>query len=91
MLSFVYFSVECPFYKFYGINCCPKLGAKLLDRIFHRWRQVFPAVNNAMHRFFDGSEHFLYRNFTVGSRHSTVASSSTEIAIVGRPVGSDDG
>jgi hypothetical protein len=28
-----------------------------------------------MHRFFDGSQHFLYCNFTVGSRHSAVASS----------------
>src|SRR5215475_1414175 len=26
-----------------------------------------------MHRFFDGSQHFLYCNFTVGYRHSTVA------------------
>src|SRR5215468_3596830 len=29
-VSFVYLSVECPFNKFYGINCRPKLGAKLL-------------------------------------------------------------
>src|SRR5262245_21601915 len=73
-VSFVYFSVECPFYKFYGINCRPKLGAKLLDRFFHRRRQVSPPVNNLTHRFFDGSQHFLYCNFTVGSRHSAVAS-----------------
>ena len=76
-VSFVYLSVECPFNKFYGINCRPKLGAKLLDRFFHRRRQVSPPVNNATHRFFDGSQHFLYRNFTVGSRHSAVASSSS--------------
>jgi hypothetical protein len=74
---FVYLSVECPFYKFDGINCRPKLGAKLLNRFFHRRRQVSPPVNNVTHRFFDGSEHFLYRNFTVGSRHSAVASSSS--------------
>src|SRR5215831_3771455 len=67
-VSFGYLSVECPFNKFYGINCCPKLGAKLLDRPFHRRRQVFPLVNNATQRFFDGSQHFLYCNFTVGSR-----------------------
>ena len=29
-VSFMYLSVECPFNKFYGINCRPKLGAKLL-------------------------------------------------------------
>jgi hypothetical protein len=33
-----------------------------------------------MHRFFDGSQHFLYRNFTVGSRHSTVASFFQQIS-----------
>jgi hypothetical protein len=75
-VSFVYLSVECPFNKFYGINCRPKLGAKLLDRFFHRRRQVSPPVDNLTHRFFDGSQHFLYCNFTVGSRHSAVASSS---------------
>jgi hypothetical protein len=40
---FVYFSVEGPFNKFYGINCRSKLGAKLLDRFFHRRRQVSPS------------------------------------------------
>jgi hypothetical protein len=30
-VSFVYLSVECPFYKFYGIDCRAKLGAKLLQ------------------------------------------------------------
>jgi hypothetical protein len=39
-VSFVYLSVECPFNKFYGINCRPKLGAKLLDRFFHRRRAI---------------------------------------------------
>src|SRR5258707_15687809 len=69
-ISFGCLSVECPFDKFYGINCRPKLGAKLLDRFFHGRRQVSPPVNNATHRFFDGSQHVLYCNFTVGSRHS---------------------
>src|SRR5262245_33349692 len=73
-VSFVYLSVECPFNKFYGINCRPKLDAKLLDRFFHRRRQVSPPVNNLTHRFFDGLQHFLYCNFTVGSRHSAVVS-----------------
>jgi hypothetical protein len=80
-VSFVYLSVECPFNKFYGINCRPKLGAKLLDRFFHRRRQVSPPVNNLTHRFFDGSHHFLYRNFTVGSRHSAVASSPVPMSL----------
>ena len=33
-LIFGYLPVECPFDKFDGINCRPKLGAKLLDRFF---------------------------------------------------------
>src|SRR5215470_18681686 len=70
-------SVECPFNKFYGINCRPKLGAKLLDRFFHRRRQVSPPANNLTHRFFDGSQHVLCCNFTVGSRHSVLASYSS--------------
>ena len=36
VVSFVYLSVECPLDKFYGINCRPKLDAKLLDRFSHR-------------------------------------------------------
>ena len=72
---FRYSPIERFFYKFYGINCCPKLGTKLLDRFFHRRRQVAPPVNRLTHRFFDGSQHFLYCNFTVGSRHSAVAPS----------------
>ena len=54
------FACRVPFYKFYGINCRPKLRAKLLDRFLHRRWQVSPAVNNLTHRFFDGSQHFLY-------------------------------
>ena len=72
-VSFLYLSVESPFYKFYGINCRPELGAKLPDRFFHRQRQVSPPVKNLTHRFFDGSQHFLYCNFTVGSRPSAVS------------------
>src|SRR5215831_14277874 len=58
-VSFVYLSVECPSNKFYGINCRPKLGAKLLDRFFHRRRQVSPPVNRLTHRFVDGLQHCL--------------------------------
>ena len=71
MVSFVYLPVECPFYKFYGINCHPKLDSKLLDRFFHRRRQVSPPVDNLRHRFLDGSQHVLYCNVTTGSRHSS--------------------
>src|SRR5215471_14939659 len=59
VVSFVYLPVECPFYKFYRINCRPKLGAKLLDCFFHRRRQVSPVVNYLTHRFFDGDYHLL--------------------------------
>src|SRR5215831_12523 len=75
LCRFRYSPVECPSNKFYGINCRPKLGTKLLDRFLHRRRQVSPPVNRLTHRFFDGSQHFLYCNFTVGSRHSAVAPS----------------
>jgi hypothetical protein len=74
VVSFVYFSVECPFNKFNGIDCRPKLGSKLRDRFSHRRRQVSPPVNRLTHRFFDGFQHLLYCNFTVGSRHGAVAS-----------------
>jgi hypothetical protein len=62
--------------KFYGIDCNPDLGAKLLDRFFHRRRQISPIVNNATHCFFDRAHHIRHCNVTVGSRHSAVASSS---------------
>ena len=69
MVSFVYLSVEALLTNSTGMDCRPKLGAKLIDRFFHRRRQVSPPVNNSTHRFFDSSQHFLYCNFTVGSRH----------------------
>src|SRR5262249_47567291 len=41
LLSCFKFSpVERFFYKFDGIDCCPKLNAKLVNRLFHRWWQV---------------------------------------------------
>src|SRR5215469_9531155 len=72
-VSFVYLSVECPFDEFHRIDCHAKSDAKLLDRFFHRRRQVSPPVDDLTHRFFDGSQHFLYCDFAVGSRHSIVA------------------
>src|SRR5262249_10875496 len=78
LCRFRYSPVERFFYKFDGIDCRPKLGTKLLDRFFHRRRHVSPPVNRLTHRFFDGSQHFLYCNFTVGSRHSAVTSFSAD-------------
>ena len=73
MVSFVYLSAECLFNEFYGINCRPKLGAKLLDRFFHRRRQVSPPVNSLRHRFLDGSQHALYCHVAIGSSHDAFA------------------
>jgi hypothetical protein len=36
---------------------------------------------NTTHRFFDGSQHLLYSNFTAGPRHSTVASSQAPMRL----------
>jgi hypothetical protein len=44
--------VERPFNRIDGINCRPKLGAKLLNRGFHRSLAGLPTVSNATHRFF---------------------------------------
>jgi hypothetical protein len=69
MVSFVYRPVECLSYKFYGINCRPKSSAKLLDRFFHRRRQVSPEVKYLTHRFFDGYYHLLNGNLAVSFQH----------------------
>src|SRR5262249_15711613 len=51
IISVMYLSAECLFNEFYGVNCRPKFGAKLIDRFFHlRW-QVSPPVNSLRHRF----------------------------------------
>ena len=68
-VSFGRLCIECSLNRKYGINCRAKLGAKLLDLFFQWRRQVSPQVKNATHRFFDGEQHLLYRNFTIGSRH----------------------
>src|SRR5215469_18203363 len=69
MVSFVYLPVECPFYKFDGINCRPKLGAKLLDRFFHRRRQVSPVVKYLTHGFFDGDYHLFDGDLAISFQH----------------------
>src|SRR5262245_29764461 len=70
LCRFRYSPVERFFYKFYGINCRPKLGTKLLDRFFHRRRQVSPPVNRLTHRFFDGCYHLIDGDVAVALRHS---------------------
>jgi hypothetical protein len=61
-VNFGCLSVECPFNNSTEL-IAHKLGAKLLRRFSHRRRQVLPAVNNATHRLFDRSQHFLDSNF----------------------------
>src|SRR6516165_1502217 len=63
-------NIACPSNKFYGINCRPKLGTKLLDRFFHRRRQVSPPVNRLTHCFFDGCYHLIDGDVAVGLCHS---------------------
>src|SRR5215475_1645426 len=67
---FRYSPVERFFYKFDGIDCCPKLGTKLLDRFFHRRRQVSPPINRLTHRFFDRCYHLIDGDVAVGLCHS---------------------
>src|SRR4051812_49405306 len=67
--AFVYLSVERLSNEFYRIYCRAKLNSKLLDRLFHRRRQASPMTNNITHRLFDGFQHSLHGNLTVGSRH----------------------
>src|SRR5689334_16849910 len=66
---FVYLSVECLSNEFYRIYRRAKLNSKLLDRLFHRRRQASPITNNITHRLFDGFQHLLHCNLTVGSHH----------------------
>ena len=44
--------IERPFSRIDGVNCRPKLDAKLLNRGFHRSLAGLPNVSNAIHRFF---------------------------------------
>src|SRR5215471_12965423 len=67
---FRYWPIERPFYKFDGIDCCPKLNAKLVNRLFHRRRQVPPPINSVAHRFFGGCYHLIDGDIAVGLRHS---------------------
>src|SRR5215467_3997738 len=67
---FRYSPIERFFYKFDGIDCCPKLNAKRVNRLIHRCWQVPPPVNSAAHRFFDSCYHLIDGDVAVGLRHS---------------------
>ena len=71
MTSFVHVPVERPFNKFYGVRLPPQVGRELLDRVFYRRWQVSPIADDLTYRFFNGSQHFPYRNITVGSGHKS--------------------
>src|SRR5262245_1751232 len=64
-----YSPVERFFYKFDGIDGCPKLNAKPVNRLIHRCWQVPPPVNSATHCFFDGCHHLIDGDVAVGLRH----------------------
>src|SRR5262249_38135816 len=67
---FKFSPVERFFYKFDGIDCCPKLNAKLVNRLFHRWWQVAPPVDSVTHCFLGGCYHLIDGDIAVGLRHS---------------------
>src|SRR5262245_4906636 len=70
LCRFRYSPVERFFYKFDGIDCCPKLNAKPVNRLIHWCWQVPPPVNSATHCFFDGCYHLIDGDVAVGLRHS---------------------
>src|SRR5215831_19833418 len=70
LCRFRYSPVERLFYKFDGIDCCPKLNAKPVNRLIHRCWQVPPPVNSATHCFFDGCHHLIDGDVAVGLCHS---------------------
>jgi len=90
VVGFVDLPVERPFDKFHGIDCRSKLDAKPLDRVVHRRRQVSPPVDNLTHGFFDGAQHLLRCNVTVGSRHGAVPARrkqpNADVAYLFRPL-----
>src|SRR5262252_3698478 len=67
---FRYSPVERFFYKFDGIDCCPKLNAKFVNGLTHRCWQLPPPINSATHCFFDGCYHLIDGDVAVGLCHS---------------------
>src|SRR6266566_9064532 len=70
LCRFRYSPVERVFYKFDGIDCCPKLNAKFVNRLIHRCWQLPPPINSATHCFFDGCYHLIDGDVAVGLCHS---------------------
>src|SRR5262245_3662346 len=70
LCPFRYSPVERFFYKFDGIDCCPKLNAKFVNRLIHRWWQAPPPINSATHCFFDSRYHLIDCNVAVSLCHS---------------------
>src|SRR5262249_41654769 len=70
LCRFRYSPVERFFYKFDGIDCCPKLNAKFVNRLIHRWWQAPPPISSATHCFFDGCYHLIDGDVAVGLCHS---------------------
>src|SRR5262245_18321112 len=69
LCPFRYSPVERFFYKFDGIDCCPKLNAKFVNRLIHRWWQAPPPINSATHCFFDGRYHLIDCDVAVSLCH----------------------
>jgi hypothetical protein len=74
MVGVVDFSIERLFDEFDGVDCRAERTTKLLERFFHRHRQVRPPADGLAHRFFGGAQHLLDCNVAVGARHGAVAS-----------------
>src|SRR6516165_1293394 len=74
LCRFRYSPVERFFYKLDGIDCCPKLNAKFVNRLIHRCWQLPPPINSATHCFFDSCYHLIDGDVAVGLCHSLTLS-----------------
>src|SRR5262245_30117305 len=70
LCRFRYSPVERFFYKFDGIDYCPKLNAKFVNRLIHRCWQLPPPINSATHCFFDGCYHLIDGDVAVEARRA---------------------
>jgi hypothetical protein len=62
--------VERFFYKFDGIDCCPKLGREIRQSPHSSVLAAPPPINSATHCFFDGCYHLIDGDVAVGLCHS---------------------
>src|SRR5262245_39282039 len=74
LCPFRYSPIERFFNKFDGIDCCPKLNAKFVNRFIHRWWQAPQPINSATHCFFDGRYHLIDCDVAVSLCHSLALS-----------------